>query len=421
MLFIGQTRFSLFKPKAKAWRASNGSRFSSQEEYKQYLFSERRLDLRAEIFINQSLPQLELAGAGHEIRHIVSYSDDLPHKYQDALRDAAQRYPFLMLDCSSRSEKPVQPEDVARELVLGTGEVDPTQAFGIYRLDDDDLIPVSFFDRNAAYIRPDNAGMQISLGTGITALHLDGSYYNARRCYFPMIAIGLMSVCRFLEDGALLAPKPAAHNVSDRTNPVILDSRKIGYLWLRHADQDTALGTSLDAGKVVHRIRERMDEYPAVTDMEEVAAEFPVVADRLFRQAGPGMTRQVLVSAPQPVGGEGLALPFPEASGYLELHVEVDCGAGAVQNNAVVSFDLVASGGGPLNPATMQRRLRETGLYLSNNPAIGYFQYVNTIAGQSASSHRVWLPEGVACRGVSLRPWKRLETPISARSIALLN
>src|SRR5699024_123586 len=97
-MFIGQTRFSLFMPGSSAWRASDNTRFRSESEYLEYLYSEERLEARAKLFFDFSLPQLADAARGYDVTHLVSYSDSLPAKYQRQLEEAAAGYDFLQLD-----------------------------------------------------------------------------------------------------------------------------------------------------------------------------------------------------------------------------------------------------------------------------------------------------------------------------------
>ena len=87
-LFLGHTRFSI-DAYGSAWfnatrrRPSGLELFSSREEYLEWLYDADRLERRARILIDWSLPQLERAAqqaeaAGHRVRHVVSYSPTLP-------------------------------------------------------------------------------------------------------------------------------------------------------------------------------------------------------------------------------------------------------------------------------------------------------------------------------------------------------
>ena len=271
MLFIGHTRFSLFEPNSGAWVASNNSRFANEDDYRRYLFSDERLGLRAQIFIDYSLPILALASTGHSYYHVVSYSEELPTKYEKILEDAARRYPFLVLNkyvgghCKSNTH-----HVAARLYNPETGDRARGEPIGLFRLDDDDLLSVEFFNRMATHIRPDNVGYQVTFARGVTALYKNGAFENMRESYHPMNSMGLLSIGRVTSTGQFELPREVAHNKSDRANPVILDSRHIGYLWVRHETQDTTLlfdGPS--------RTLDEMNRFPALPKDVDLPALFP--------------------------------------------------------------------------------------------------------------------------------------------------
>ncbi|WP_299167680.1 glycosyltransferase [uncultured Arthrobacter sp.] len=420
MLFVGHTRFSLFAPRSSSWKASNGSKFTSADEYKAYLFQESRLDVRTEIFVQQSLPQIELGRGGHDVRHIVSYDSDLPPKYEAALEDAARRYSFLILDKQSIETTPITPESVAREIILRDPGKDVEQPFGMYRLDDDDLLPRDFFDQTAPYVTKAHVGMHVSLGTGITALYIDGKYYNVRRCHWPMIAIGLMNICAFDRDHRLRMPEVAPHSKSDRVNPVILDSRQLGYMWVRHVEQDTSLLIrAKDESGVLARVRADMDRHPPAENAEEIHAAFPVISDKVSYEPGPADKVHVLLNSSRKIPGNGLHLSSFQASGTMELRITLDCDDDAVDRNALVSFRFVDADGEVLDPATYKESMQAAGLSLSVNPRIGFFRYLRTAPGRQSATQKFNLPAGVFCDAITLRVWRRSETMISVQHVAV--
>lgn len=283
VLFIGHTRFSLFSPDSVAWRASNGSRFDSVTEYTEYLFADARLAPRFDIFLNYSLPLLAEAAEGFNVRHIVSYAQELPAKWEEHLILAAENYPFLILDKNTDGAS-----TASLRLIIQEGGVLPGGAFTTYRLDDDDLLPIDYFEQINPYVRAENAGMMVSLGEGVTALYFDGQFYNPRKCYAPMIAIGLASICRVNHDGSLTQPSNASHNMSDRSNPVVLDSRKVGFMWTRHPTQDSTLAWGDRARDDMHNvIRRYMDKDPAAAPDGKIEEAFPTMKERLHYQPGP--------------------------------------------------------------------------------------------------------------------------------------
>ncbi len=403
MLFLGHTRFSLFRPRSDAWRVSNGS-FATDDEYRDYLFSDRRLARRCDIFLNLSLPQIAAAAHRWPIRHVVSYSESLPGLYRRQLVEAASRHPFLVLDEQAEGSTGVKDE---RELVERFGR--SPGVVGAYRLDDDDLLSADYFEQVVEYMRPENAGMLVSLPTGLTALHGgDGRFSTFRESYVPMIAIGLLSICRVEEDGSVVAPVWSPHSRADRFNPVILDGRRPSYLWIRHQDQDT----TMDYGETeaLARVLDHLASRPLV-DSVGVDQRFPALAPRIRP-----MERVTLTMGPHDLT-EPLTVEFDRpVEGMFNLGVEVTCGLGAVANNVLMSLDVVDDEG--MRPSPEQR---VAGATHSPNVAIGLYRYVTTRVGSVTSTHDLVLPAGLTCRGITLRTSRRPETSATIGQVSLLS
>lgn len=273
MLFIGHTRFSLFEPNSGAWVASNNSKFTSEDEYRAYLFSEERLSLRTKIFTEYSLPILASASSGYEYFHVVSYSDTLPAAYESALTDAAEEYPFVILNKYVGGHCTSNTHHVVARLFGPGGARSRGEAIGLFRLDDDDLVTADYFRRMAQHVREDNVGYQVSFARGITALYRDGLFENFRETYHPMNSMGLLSVGRVTATGQFELPKEVSHTRSDRANPVILDARHLAYLWVRHETQDTTLLYD-GASKTV----DEMNRFPVLGSDVDLKALFPSAA-----------------------------------------------------------------------------------------------------------------------------------------------
>lgn len=414
MGFIGHTRFSLLNPDSPNWLASNGSRFKTAAEYREYLYSEERLDVRCEIFLDISLPQLQLASEGLDYRHVVSYSDTLPVKYQELLEQAERDFAFLVLDRHSAEGSTNSVLGVAREMF---GPVGPPhlagRAFGWFRLDDDDLLAADYFMQMRDYVTDANAGMQVSLGKGVTALLQDGAFYNPRVTNHPLIAIGLLNVCKFDSRGGLVRPVDAPHNRSDRFNPVILDSRKVSYFWLRHVSQDTALsGPETSAADQSARTLQDMSRFPRVRSMDELSSAFPLLLDRFSASPSPELTLVARNPDPLILDENGIRVDTGSASGVVHIELTLDCGPRAVAGNALIGLILVDSDGNPLGSDTMREELRTQGLLHSPVPGIGHFRYVNVRPGQEDYSMTFNLPAGVHCASVLVRRWNNPELSV---------
>lgn len=417
MIFVGHTRFSVYSPNSGAWKASNGSRFKSQDEYRRYLFSDARLVSRGEILINFSLPQLARAAKGYEVTHLISYSEHLPKKYEDMLLDAAERYPFLVLDRQQGGVPHVQVEEIARGAVQKS---DPNQPFGIYRLDDDDALPADYFAQNTPYLRDEYVGMQVSLGTGVSAIYKDGKFFNARKVHHPMLAIGYMSVHKFNEDGSMTKLPAVPHSKADRHYPVILDSRKLGYFWTRHTEQDTVLAlVETDEDSRISSLQRHMDTHPAVHDMAELAEAFPYFDNKITSASKLAATREVLVPSPKLLPHAGLHLKPTRASGSFSVSTELTCDMNSVPRNALLSFIFVDNKGVRVDPKSLDESMDGQGLTRSSNASVGWFRYLGTKPGKNRTKIQFRLPDGIFVGAVRVLKWGRTSTSITVGSLSV--
>ena len=79
-MFYGVTRYSLFSPGSPSWKTSRSGVFKTQEQYKDYLFSEQRLQMRADVFFGKSVPALAAMAENFERRLLARCgADDLEH------------------------------------------------------------------------------------------------------------------------------------------------------------------------------------------------------------------------------------------------------------------------------------------------------------------------------------------------------
>lgn len=266
MNFLGHTRFSVMEPKSPSWRLSRASGRTSVEDYTTSLFSEARLKERSEIFFTYSLPLLDAAKGEHKVLHVVSFSHHLPLKYKAMLYDAEQRYSWLHLDEQRPGSKKTVLDKVAIKF-FGEGAI-----YAEYRLDDDDLLGVSFFDDLIPYVTKENVGSLVSFGLGAQSF-FDGSVFVQPRLeHRPKIAIGLTRICE-IENKSVIGPRRVAHTKSDLYNPVILDSRSLSFLHTIHRNQDS--GVDKPKGDMALRIRNYLNQ-PRVS-VEDLEIVFPGV------------------------------------------------------------------------------------------------------------------------------------------------
>ncbi|MGP5641495.1 glycosyltransferase [Brachybacterium tyrofermentans] len=279
MYFVGYTRFSLFSPDSKAWAASSG-RQMDEDEYRKYLYSPERMEPRAHIFFEHSLPTLNLAVRDHQVRHVVSYSVEMPTVYKERMAEAADRYSWLVLDPFENGIGTINVDRIARTFMDQRAR---RGVYGWYRLDDDDLLPIDYYDRMASYATESNVGMYVSLGAGITAVQDGELFRNPRHVVQRMIAIGLLAVCRYEENGSSTRPSPTqAHNRADESAPVIIDSRDPGFYWNRSVTQDTVFATTDGSASSARAGIDRfLAGLPAVEKFEPVYSRFPTLRHKL--------------------------------------------------------------------------------------------------------------------------------------------
>lgn len=418
MIFVGHTKFSVYTPSSGAWRASNGSRFKTQDEYKKYLFSDTRLKPRIDIMLNFSLPQLALAAKTHNVVHLISYSELLPAKYEQQLIDASIKYPFLRLDKQKLGTRWTTPDQIGKVLLSNSG--DPHQPFGIYRLDDDDILPADYFDQNAPYIKEEFVGMQVSLGTGISAIFKDGQFYNARKTYHPMLSIGYTSIHKLEMNGEITKFPVAAHNLADRKYPVILDSKKLGYLWTRHPQQDTALGlVETDEVTLRDTLKRHMDRHPAVQDLQELYASFPILRNHITSAESPNSTREEMLSRPAELDLSGLRLKPKRVGGRIRVTTSMICDMSSETRNSLIKFIFVTQQGRRIDPTTLDEHFQRQPISRSGNVGIGWFRYLSTRPGKNRTVTEFVLPPGVYIGVVTIVKWHKNETKIRVNSVSV--
>ena len=344
------------------------------------------MDVRERIFLGASIPALARAAEGFELRHVVSYSESLPEKRKDALRKAAEQYPFLVLE-----ELPdgVQPRDrvetVGNYLTKGT-------VFGEFRLDDDDILSNDYFERMGDYVTDNLVGYVVSFPLGIEAILAEGKAMNLREMHYPMYGLGLLYVCKKLADGRIRRPSSSSHTKVDRHNPTILDARRLSYVRFNHSTQDNSMSATSDAD--LSRIAAGMEKYPQLRDGFNLEESFPTIARWVADGADTVLEGHIT--------GDGVKLP--SALRGFKITLDAEFPPSAKPNQYLLSFDLTGRDGSPLP-------LGEPGVGLgaSTDPEVGYFRYLNSQPGRRELKEFVFLPDGVAADKVRLVKWRNDE------------
>ncbi|WP_018296020.1 glycosyltransferase [Corynebacterium lubricantis] len=397
-LIIGSTRFSVFMPDSGAYKASNGSRFNSTEEYLEYLYSDERLISRARLFLTISLPQIARAAENSRFVHVVSYSENLPQEYKELLLKAEEVFSFVVL------EEVALGDDVKMAYSIFEDRCKPGEAVGMFRLDDDDILSANYFRMIEKYVHPCFAGMRVSLPSGYVAIWNEEEVSFVRDAYRPLISIGMLSILKKEEDHSITEPPVAPHKTADRFGPVITDATASAFLWLRHSQQDTELNRSVIADPI-DRLQRELVRIGAAADRAEFLKEFPVLVDSISAQS-----KIALLNEPTKMGRK-LTVGLSEKLQSFDLEFSIRAGSGVDPRNLLLSLVLETSGGRSEVPV-----IDVEGFNVHKDPEIGVYQIVRLKRGLRNYSVSVNLPNNFYCTAVNLIKNKRLETRIDIHS-----
>lgn len=261
--FIGHTRFSLFNPESNSWKLTS----VDEKEYLDILYSDERLKVRFDIFINKALPLYDKMRKNYFYKHIVQYSFNMPEKWKSKLKEAASKYEFLILIEYDRTIRSLP----ILELVKGYD----SKTLVYFRVDDDDLLSVNYLDALSKYSKPEYEGMIVSFGKGLIANYQNGVYTDFRDCHRRFLGLGMAMVGRFdAHRGSYWLPKSGNHEKVDLNSPTIIDSTEYTFIWTQHVTQDTRVGR-----KNPLNFNDRiMSKYRPIKDATHLKLLFPTLA-----------------------------------------------------------------------------------------------------------------------------------------------
>lgn len=367
-----------------------------------YLFSERRLRLREEMFFTKSVPALAAMAENHDYTHFVMYSGLLPRRSQEVLFEAAAMYPFLVpvewndavRGTGIEEVRPLIERDLASRFEAGDG----VQPVAWFRLDDDDVLAADYLARLAGYRTLDHVGMAISFGVGLTAFKAAEELVNLREYYYPKSAQGMAFISAFDPAcGSLEINTPGPHNVVDRVMPTIVDSREHMFFQVRHSDQDSTLNdTHLERTAASLT---RLDKLPAIRAAVVSAAKWPTLHGDITR--GEPVSHELSFPGAEPLClSTETALVFPLESeiteGLLMFEFEYESAQQINGAFAVVSYDLSAAEGFDVEELGLKLGLR-------NSPTYGMSRLAWSREYRGVVRQSLPLPEGLKVAGISIR------------------
>lgn len=268
-------RFSIFDPDWGGWRATNSGTFSSAQEYREWLWSDQRMNLRFAIFGQYAAPLYQAIGEHHDFRVLVQHSADLPAQWLDKLRDLERDYPALRLvELTGWQEA----RDTVHSDLKRDGASGPVV---MLRVDDDDLLSTDFLDLLEPHVR-DHRGWCISLGRGLACRVRGTRLTDLRELHQPFSSVGQAYVgsYRRLLHRLDLSPLQSHRKVS-QVLPTVVDSREVAFIQVRHPDQDTRIGT--DPKSAERSVRTALNKLEPVTDTTVLRTKFPTLSAEFDR------------------------------------------------------------------------------------------------------------------------------------------
>lgn len=395
MVFYGVTRYSLFSPGSDSWKISRSGLFKTRDDYRRYLFSEKRLRLRAELFFSRSVPVLAAMAAEHDYKHYVMYSGLLPDRHKDLLFAAAAGHSFLVPvewnevvhGTGIQEVAPLMEKDLAAKFDAGAG-VQPVVWF---RLDDDDVLAADYLTRLEAYRAPNHIGMAISFGLGLTAYKVQDRLVNLREYYHEKSAQGMAFVSGFDPGtGRLAITVPGPHPRVDRVMPTILDSADHMFFQVRHGDQDSTLNA--DAHDQAADSLARLEKLPVVRAAGVSAGKWPSLFGDLVAGEPSWHELSLPGAAPLLLTAETvLRFPLEAASGLVEFEFEFESAEKLTGGFAEISYEL--QGADAVDAEAL-------GLRRTSRP--GLSRQAWSRQSQGLVRQTVLLPEGVSISGITL-------------------
>lgn len=396
-LFYGVTRYSLFSPGSNSWKTSSGGVFENSEKYMSYLFSDQRLDIRAEIFIGKALPVLDQMANRHPYKHFVLYSELLPERHRAMLLGAAEKYPFLVpvewnetvQGTGVEEVKPLIVEDLVKQL----GPQGGRHPVIWFRLDDDDVLPADYLDQLEKYRALNHDGFAISFGLGVTAYKGEHELVNLREYYHPKSAQGMAFVTVFDADSSSLSVvRPGPHTRVDKVMPTILDSRERMFFQIRHSDQDSALNHSSHQRAIATLAG--MEKLPSVRASDLDPAKWPTLMQEIMRgESSPHRSSKDREEAVLfgPTTEMTFELDASIRGGLVEFEFEFESAAKLLGGFGIITFHLEGVDG--IDPEV---------LGLRNSTKYGFSRQAWSKNARGVIRHSFILPEGASASAVTL-------------------
>lgn len=262
---------------------------ASLEEYKEYLFSDERLNARLGLFrsitaesIARQLP------CDADLYFVVMTSEDLPAEHRakldEVMRDVEKRSDFTCAVIGVPSGGQHEPYiDAFIDDQFAGG---PDQRFATVRLDDDDALAMSFCRRLTAHLDQGLCGYPVSFAYGYEGVvHADGRVTDVRHWNHPKTSAGLAFTNAWTSTDGYADPRRhvymlGRHITIDLADAVLLDTRAPAYFKTESEHRDS-------------RVRAYRADLPAVKQHEWADDEFPWLSSSVdLPSSGDGSTEE---------------------------------------------------------------------------------------------------------------------------------
>lgn len=385
-LYFGVTRFSVYSPKSRGWNLSS---HSSEKDYVESLYSDERLSSRFDIFINYSLPIYASYAERYSYRHIVIYSEEMPHAWKEKLYQAASKFSFV---CLCKSEKGIY--DLSGFMkTLVQEQVRSSCLVVQFRVDDDDLLSSEYIDELSKYASKSFVGMSVSFGSGIAAKYSENVFTNFRSVRKHFLALGLATVGEYDKNKEELWFPDSLdknHIETDLYRPVIVDSRKPVYVWTHHDLQDT------DAKSPMHSVNARLLSYKPLSDDLSCLHSFPTLSCDYAKYIGDAAIVYSLGSdAASKDGMVKFSAVDMSSPGLYKIDYSLSLSSPLRMNSRGLVLCLAKS-----------EEVSVEGMSLSKSKDIGWFKYVPVGSEREFGECEFYLRSGVGDDGVLyLKSW----------------
>jgi len=230
---FGFVRYSILRENTnkKSWNISKHLSFKDLEKT---LFNSDRLNLRASLFSKITLPSLKANQRDWaDFRIIVITSERLPDWHMEYLNHICKYYPFVEIIKVNTDENAFG--QAVNDYIQK--EVNETETYFTYRIDDDDALSKDFVDIIKPYLTESFCGIAVSLPLGYSGFY--DTYKKRISLYGETYSIMNAQALGFVSNKKsrhrhIFDLRAGSHRKIDRVVPVLLLSSKQAYFRTLH-------------------------------------------------------------------------------------------------------------------------------------------------------------------------------------------